>query len=108
MAAPSQWATAGAPRRYVLGLGETVSGDVTVTVPRVGVSGVFQVRVAVAAGTQQMATSDAVIQLLETPNGKLAFGPKVDVGMASVIGDSGRASPVLGRLVADPELRAID
>ena len=100
--APSQWTTAGAPRRHVLGVGEMATGEVTVTVPRAGVSGVFQVRLAVAAGAQQMATADAVIQLLETVSGKVAFGPKVDVGMASVLDDSGRASPVIGIEIAGP------
>jgi len=100
--APSQWATAGGAHRYAFGLGETVSGDVTVTIPRVAVSGVFQVRLAVAAGTQQVATADAVIQLLETPTPQAAFGPNVVVGMASVLDDSGRASPVVGIEVAGP------
>ena len=100
--APSHWASAGAPRRYALGVGETASGTVTVTVPRVAESGVSQVKLVVAARTQQLAAADAVVQLLETPTSKVAFGPKVVAGMASVLDDGGRASPVLGLEVSGP------
>ena len=100
--APSHWAVAGASRRLALGLGETASGDATVTIPRAAEAGVFEVKLAVAAGARQVATAAAVVQLLEARTGRAALGPNVVVGMASVLNDSGRASPVVGIEVAGP------
>jgi hypothetical protein len=36
------------------------------------------------------------------PSGNMGFGPKVDVGVASVLDDSGRAAPVIGVELAGP------
>lgn len=100
--APSQWTHAGAPRSVALGVGETTGGEVTVMVPRAGVAGVFQVGVVVAGSGRQLASAEAVLQLLDTPSGTMAFGPKIDVGVASVLDDSGKASPVIGIELAGP------
>jgi hypothetical protein len=99
---PPHWGTDGTPRRYVLGAGEAASGNATVTVPRVAVSGVFRATVSASSGTRRVAGADAVIELLETPGGRAALGPKVAVGMVSVLDDSGLASPVLGLEIAGP------
>ena len=73
---PPDWRTTVPPQRYVLGPGESASGDAPVTVPGASVSGVYRVALTVAAGRRPLGTADAVIQLLETPGGR-RLGPRL-------------------------------
>ena len=92
---PPDWRSTETPRRYVLRSGEAVSGDATVLVPPVSVSGVYRVTLTASSRGLPVATADAVLQLLESP-GARALGPTLVAGVATVLGDSGRTSPVVG------------
>jgi len=105
---PPDWRAPDAPRRYVLGPGQSASGEATVTVPQASVSGVFRVTLTASSKGRPVASADAVLQLLESPGGK-ALGPTLVAGMASVLADSGRAIPVIGlelRGPVTPEVQA--
>src|ERR1041384_6049604 len=79
------WGNPIQPRRHALAAGEAVSGGVTVNVTRVGASGMFRVTLAVTSGSESVASTDAVVELLESPVARSALGPKVVAGMASVL-----------------------
>ena len=92
---PPDWRTIELPRRYMLGAGQSTSGEATISVPLGAVSGMFSVALTASARGRPIATAGAVIQLLETPGGRL-LGPTLVAGLASVLEDSGRAAPVVG------------
>jgi hypothetical protein len=101
VAGPPHWAMTGAPRRYALQLGQMVEGELTLTAPRTAEAGIVQVTLTASSGAERLATAQAVIELLETPGVRAAFGPKLVAGVASVMRDSS-ASPVFGLELSGP------
>ena len=96
LAPPPGWTVEGVPMRYVLDAGESATGEVRLTLPVGSVTGAVPLRVIVSDRRQELARAEAVVEVLETARGRGVSGPVLTAGVASVLADSGRTSPVLG------------
>lgn len=93
---PSGWTADGVPARYVLGSGATATGEARVRVPGFQPTGPVRLTLAAYAGARELARADAIVQVVwnGAPLGAHA-GPMLTTGVATVMSDARRASPVV-------------
>jgi hypothetical protein len=99
---PAAWSLHGTPMRYVLGAGETATGEVIGVVPSASSTGVIPVRFSVSGARGPLARIDAIVEVLDAGAHASAVGPTLQAGVASVLGGGSPASPVVGLEVSGP------
>lgn len=100
--APAGWSVDGVPARHVLDAGETATGELRVTVPRLSATGALRVRLVASSPRGELARVDALIEVLEATAVGRAAGPRLVAGVASVLTDSSASNPVVGLELSGP------
>lgn len=94
--APRGWRATAAPARQVLSPGEAAEGVVALSIPRASSTGASRLRLILSGLGGERARADAVVEVVETQAASTQYGPRLTLGVATVVGDTGSEPPVVG------------